>query len=46
MMSVQRGIDVVLIIRHRKVLLLGSGFVTQPTAVELDKAGVLVTVGQ
>ncbi|EME43077.1 hypothetical protein DOTSEDRAFT_72458 [Dothistroma septosporum NZE10] len=30
--------------KAKKVLLLGSGFVTQPTAVELDKAGVLVTV--
>ena len=29
---------------HRKVLLLGAGFVTRPTAVELDKAGVAVTV--
>ena len=28
----------------RKVLLLGAGFVTRPTAVELDKAGVAVTV--
>jgi len=28
----------------RKVLLLGAGFVTRPTAVELDKAGVRVTV--
>ncbi|KJX99598.1 saccharopine dehydrogenase like protein [Zymoseptoria brevis] len=27
-----------------KVLLLGAGFVTRPTAVELDKAGVQVTV--
>lgn len=27
-----------------KVLLLGAGFVTRPTAVELDKAGVEVTV--
>ncbi|KXT15751.1 hypothetical protein AC579_1514 [Pseudocercospora musae] len=27
-----------------KVLLLGAGFVTRPTAVELDKAGVHVTV--
>jgi saccharopine dehydrogenase (NADP+, L-glutamate forming) len=29
-----------------KVLLLGAGFVTRPTAVELDKAGVQVTVGK
>ena len=29
---------------HSKVLLLGAGFVTRPTAVELDKAGVVVTV--
>jgi len=29
-----------------KVLLLGAGFVTRPTAVELDKAGVKVTVGK
>nr|POE65161.1 saccharopine dehydrogenase [nadp(+), l-glutamate-forming] [Quercus suber] len=29
---------------NRKVLLLGAGFVTRPTAVELDKAGVSVTV--
>lgn len=29
---------------NRKVLLLGAGFVTRPTAVELDKAGVYVTV--
>ncbi|KAK4548496.1 Saccharopine dehydrogenase [NADP(+), L-glutamate-forming] [Oleoguttula mirabilis] len=28
----------------RKVLLLGAGFVTRPTAVELDKAGISVTV--
>ena len=28
----------------RKVLLLGAGFVTRPTAVELDKADVAVTV--
>ncbi|QIW98662.1 hypothetical protein AMS68_004180 [Peltaster fructicola] len=28
----------------KKVLLLGAGFVTRPTAVELDKAGVQVTV--
>ena len=28
----------------RKVLLLGAGFVTRPTAAELDKAGVAVTV--
>ena len=28
----------------KKVLLLGAGFVTRPTAVELDKAGVAVTV--
>jgi len=28
----------------KKVLLLGAGFVTRPTAVELDKAGVRVTV--
>lgn len=28
------------------VLLLGAGFVTRPTAVELDKAGVKVTVGK
>ncbi|WPG98926.1 Saccharopine dehydrogenase [Acrodontium crateriforme] len=28
----------------KKVLLLGSGFVTRPTAVELDKAGITVTV--
>lgn len=30
--------------RHSKVLLLGAGFVTRPTAVELDKAGIYVTV--
>ncbi|KAK4501292.1 hypothetical protein PRZ48_007099 [Zasmidium cellare] len=30
--------------RAKKVLLLGSGFVTRPAAVELDKANVLVTV--
>jgi saccharopine dehydrogenase (NADP+, L-glutamate forming) len=30
----------------RSVLLLGAGFVTRPTAVELDKAGVKVIVGQ
>jgi hypothetical protein len=29
-----------------QVLLLGAGFVTRPTAVELDKAGVKVTVGK
>jgi len=29
-----------------QVLLLGAGFVTKPTAVELDKAGVKVTVGK
>ncbi|KAF2765973.1 LYS9, Saccharopine dehydrogenase, lysine biosynthesis pathway [Teratosphaeria nubilosa] len=28
----------------KKVLLLGAGFVTRPTAVELDKAGISVTV--
>ncbi|EMC97322.1 hypothetical protein BAUCODRAFT_33041 [Baudoinia panamericana UAMH 10762] len=28
----------------KKVLLLGAGFVTRPTAVELDKAGLKVTV--
>ncbi|KAK5167362.1 saccharopine dehydrogenase (NADP+, L-glutamate-forming) [Saxophila tyrrhenica] len=28
----------------KKVLLLGAGFVTRPSAVELDKAGVAVTV--
>ncbi|KAK1074267.1 saccharopine dehydrogenase (NADP+, L-glutamate-forming) [Friedmanniomyces endolithicus] len=28
----------------KKVLLLGAGFVTRPTAVELDKAGIKVTV--
>ncbi|KAK5134918.1 Saccharopine dehydrogenase [NADP(+), L-glutamate-forming] [Meristemomyces frigidus] len=28
----------------KKVLLLGAGFVTRPTAVELDKAGIAVTV--
>jgi len=30
----------------RKVLLLGAGFVTRPTAEELDKAGISVTVGE
>lgn len=30
----------------QNVLLLGAGFVTRPTAVELDKAGVNVTVGK
>jgi saccharopine dehydrogenase (NADP+, L-glutamate forming) len=31
-------------LENRKVLLLGAGFVTRPTAAELDKAGVAVTV--
>jgi len=30
---------------NQTVLLLGAGFVTRPTAVELDKVGIKVTVG-
>lgn len=30
---------------NSKALLLGAGFVTRPTADELDKAGITVTVG-